>query len=139
VTAANNQQFSLDIRIYYEDTDVAGIVYHANFLRYFERARTEWLRALGVNQLDMLAEGKGFAIRHVDINYLLPAKFNDLITVHCQVSELRHASMKFNQQITNQAGKTICTAVFTIACVDLDKLKPVQFPPNVSEVFKVAH
>lgn len=142
MTAVNQQteqQFSLDIRIYYEDTDVAGIVYHANYLRYFERARTEWLRHLGVDQTEMLEDGKAFAISHVELNYQSPAKFNDLVTVYCSLAELRRVSMKFDQRIVNSDGKTICSGVFTVACVDLDKMKPVQFPPNVTEVFNVAH
>lgn len=132
-------QFQLDIRVYYEDTDVAGIVYNANFLRFFERARTEWLRALGIDQTQMLDSGVGFVIRRVEMDNLLPAKFNQLLTVHCKISQMRRVSMDFEQYITNSDGNVICTGLFTIACVDLVKMKPVQFPANISEVLKVAN
>lgn len=137
-SAVSNYQYQLDIRVYYEDTDVAGIVYNANFLRFFERARTEWLRQLGINQADMLDTGIGFVIRRVEMDNLLPAKFNQLLTVHCKISQMRRASMTFSQYITNSDGQTICTGLFTVACVDLAKMKAVQFPANISEVLKVA-
>lgn len=134
----SDSQYQLDIRVYYEDTDVAGIVYNANFLRFFERARTEWLRELGINQADMLDTGVGFVIRRVEMDNLFPAKFNQLLTVHCKISQMRRASMIFSQYITNSDGKIICTGLFTVACVDLAKMKAVQFPANISEVLKVA-
>lgn len=134
----SDSQYQLDIRVYYEDTDVAGIVYNANFLRFFERARTEWLRELGINQADMLDTGVGFVVRRVEMDNLLPAKFNELLTVHCKISQMRRASMIFDQFIVNSEGKIVCTGLFTIACVDLAKMKAVQFPANISEVLKVA-
>lgn len=129
--------YSLDIRIYYEDTDVAGIVYNANYLKFFERARTEWFRELGIDQDKMIQGGCGFVIRRVEMDNLLPSRFNELLTVHCRISTLRKASMVFEQYITNAAGKTICTGNFTVACVDLNKMKPVQFPTNISEVLNI--
>ena len=138
-SSVSDYQYQLNIRVYYEDTDVAGIVYNANFLRFFERARSEWLRELGINQADILDTGVGFVVRRVEMDNLLPAKFNELLSVHCKIRQMRRASMIFDQYITNGDGKTICTGLFTIACVDLAKMKPVQFPANISEVLKVAN
>lgn len=130
-------EYCLDIRVYYEDTDVGGIVYNANYLKFFERARTEWFRELGIAQDQMLAQGIGFVIRHVEMDNLLPAKFNELLTVHCRISQLRKASLCFDQKIINQQGQTICTATFKVACVDLNRMKPVQFPTKITEVLNI--
>lgn len=133
----DKNNYSLDIRVYYEDTDVAGIVYNANYLKYFERARTEWFRELGINQDEMLQGGCGFVIRRVEMENLLPARFNELLSVHCRISKLRKASMIFEQQITNQRDQLICTGNFTVACVSLTQMKPVQFPANITEVLNI--
>ncbi|NQZ11993.1 MAG: tol-pal system-associated acyl-CoA thioesterase [Algicola sp.] len=129
--------YTLAIRVYYEDTDVAGIVYNANYLKFFERARTEWFRELGIEQDVMLAQNIGFVIRKVEMDNLLPSRFNDLLNVHCRISQLRKASMQFAQSITNSAGQTICTATFTVACVNLKKMKPVKLPANITEVLNI--
>jgi acyl-CoA thioester hydrolase len=135
VLSKNN--YTLAIRVYYEDTDVAGIVYNANYLKFFERARTEWLRELGIEQDVMLAQNIGFVIRKVEMDNLLPSRFNELLNVHCRISLLRKASMQFAQSITNAAGQTICTATFLVACVNLKKMKPVKLPANITEVLNI--
>ena len=100
-----DKTFSFPIRIYYEDTDAGGIVYYANYLRYAERARTEYLRHLGINQQEMLkSQGMGFVVRDCHISYKSPAKLDDALNITCKVTELKAFRSKWNKNST--AGKT---------------------------------
>lgn len=111
-----NHQFP--IRIYYEDTDTGGIVYHASYLRFAERARTEWLRALGVNQQSLRDDsGIGFVVSKLSIDYLAPAKLDDELTVITDMTELGRASLKLRQDVWR--GPTLVAALMvTVACID---------------------
>ena len=91
------------IRIYYEDTDLAGIVYYANYLKVIERARSEWLRALGVDQGALQRRGFVFAVRRVEADYLSPARFDDLLTVQSQLLGLTAARINLTQIVTSGA------------------------------------
>ena len=97
-----NTSFSISFRVYYEDTDAGGIVYYANYLKFFERARTEWLRELGINQSYFLEHHIGFVVRQVIMDNVAAAKLDDLLTIHSSISELKRASMTFQQQIVDQ-------------------------------------
>ena len=112
--------FQWQVRVYYEDTDSGGVVYHANYLRFMERARTEWLRALGVEQ-DRLREESGllFAVRAARIEYLHPARFNDLLTVGTEILARSRASLTFGQTVTPAGdGMTLlCSAQVKVACL----------------------
>jgi acyl-CoA thioester hydrolase len=132
--------FYWPVRVYYEDTDSGGVVYYANYLRYLERARTEWLRNLGVEQ-DVLAESAGiiFAVRSVAIEYLRPARFNDRLYVGAAVSESRAASLTFMQRVVRADSvpangvkdgdvNVLCTAQVQIVCVDAASLRPRRIP-----------
>lgn len=125
-------EFTWSVRVYYEDTDAGGVVYYANYLKYLERARTEWLRSLGFEQ-DKLAEEYGiiFAVRKVIIDYLKPAVFNDLLTVNAKIFEIRKASLLFEQSITNQLKDSLCQAQIKIACLDEKTMKPVSIPEHI--------
>jgi acyl-CoA thioester hydrolase len=96
---------TLPVRVYYEDTDFSGVVYHANYLRFLERGRTESLRALGVAQSDLHAEGEGliFAVRRMTIDYLLPARMDDVLTVETRIADVRGASLVIAQRVLRQA------------------------------------
>lgn len=111
---------SFPIRVYYEDTDFSGAVYHANYLRFLERARTEWLRALGVNQGAALAgePGKafGFVVRAMTIDFLCPARMDDLLTVETLPGELKAASFDLTQRVLREA-ETLAMAQVRIAFV----------------------
>lgn len=126
------KHFTWPVRIYYEDTDSGGVVYYANYLKYMERARTEWLRNLGFEQ-DVLARDFNvlFVVRAVQIDYLQPARFNDLLQVITKVSEVRQASLVFQQQVVNAKKKLICNGRIRIVCVHADILKPKQIPENI--------
>jgi len=127
------QEFVWPTRVYYEDTDAGGVVYHASYLRFMERARTEWLRGLGFEQ-DRLAEEHGviFAVRRVALEYLAPARFNDLLQVSVRLSELRRVSMTFAQEVTRpRDGLRLCGGEVRIACVDIRGPRPRAIPKQL--------
>lgn len=121
----------LTVRIYFEDTDAGGIVYHANYLKYMERARTEWLREIGFEQDSLLEQSIAFVVKQLNINYIAPAKFNQLLSIHTQIVKLNRASMVFKQTITNQDNKLITAADVTVACVQLQTGKPSRIPAQI--------
>jgi acyl-CoA thioester hydrolase len=132
----SNSVFTFPVRVYYEDTDAGGIVYYANYLKFFERARTEWLRALGIEQDVLLANNVAFVVRHVVMDNTQSAKFNELLTVHSQISTLKRASIVFKQQIVNQAGAIVCSAEIKVACISLQEMKARAIPAEVTEVLQ---
>ena len=129
-----NSEFSWPVRIYFEDTDAGGIVYNANYLKFLERARTEWLRQLGIEQDQLLQHNVAFVVRHIDIEFRNAARFNQLLAVSCRVAQLKRASMVFSQVIADETGRVIVTANVTIACVNLAAMKPIAIPEDVSGV-----
>ena len=128
--------FEFPIRVYYEDTDAGGVVYHANYLNFYERARTEYLRSLGFEQDQLLAQGLAFVVRRCEIDYIKAAKFNDLIRVAATVTAIKRVSLTFEQQILCQAGKLLSTAKVLVVCVALDEMKPIAIPKNILKEFK---
>ncbi len=121
--------FEWQVRVYYEDTDAAGVVFYANYLRYMERARTEWLRSLGFEHQSLLSEhGILFAVKKLAIDYIKPAKLDDLLTVSSDYSSRRGASIQFEQKITNQQQELISQAEVKVACLYADTLKPAAVP-----------
>ena len=123
--------FSWRTRVYWEDTDAGGVVYYANYLRFMERARTEWLRNLGYCQRDLATRhGVLFAVTRVRIDYRRPARLDDELLVTLAVKERRSASMLFGQEIV-RGDTTLVRATVRVACVDLDSMRPVQIPPDL--------
>ena len=134
-----SQDYSL--RVYYEDIDAGGIVYYANYLKFFERARTEWLRELGINQANFLEQNIGFVVRKVEMDNIASAKLDDVLNVNSTIVTLKRASLVFNQQITNQAKQLICTATVRVACVNFQshnsqKVKPMAIPESILGALK---
>lgn len=156
-------EFSWPVRVYYEDTDNGGVVYYANYLKFMERARTEWLRARGVEQ-DQLAAQQGliFAVRSAQLDYLKPGRFNQLLAVGVSVAEVGKASLSFdqtvriandhdlqdhdlqNQNLTNpltntlttegeESGLLLCRGKIKIACLDASTLKPRAIPTLIRQ------
>jgi acyl-CoA thioester hydrolase len=128
------EPFWWPVRVYYEDTDLGGVVYYANYLKFLERARSEWLRHLGVAQAGLLAsEGLLFAITAVNIRYLAPARFEDELHVRVALERMRRASMAFRQAIHRGAreGELLCTAEVTAACLDAGTLRPKPLPMHL--------
>jgi len=127
-------RFTWPVRVYYEDTDLGGVVYYANYLKFLERARSEWLRHLGVSQTHLLEASRLlFAITAVEIRYLKPARFEDELAVTVELDRLRRASMAFRQEIRRggRDGELLCTAQVTAACLDADDLRPRPLPPHL--------
>ncbi|MGR9072564.1 MAG: tol-pal system-associated acyl-CoA thioesterase [Gammaproteobacteria bacterium] len=128
--------FVWPVRVYYEDTDVGGVVYYANYLKFFERARTEMLRNMGYEQDELIAtQGVIFAVRSAQIEYLSPAKFNDLLDVSAVIEEVRPASLTFRQGIV-RAGVELCKGTVRIACLDSETLRPKIIPDELLEKLK---
>ena len=124
--------FSIPIRVYYEDTDAGGVVYYANYLKFLERARTEWLRAFGFEQDELLRrDGVVFAVRSVNIEFLKPARFNDLIEVSLAMGKRGNASVTLTQQI-RRGEETLCEAQVRVACLDAASFAPRSFPETVA-------
>lgn len=128
------KQYGINIRIYYEDTDAAGVVYYANYLRYFERCRSDWLREQGFDVVDIDRNyGCAFAVRSVQIDYLQAVRLSDLVRVDMAVQELRRAGITLQQNIT-QNNKVLATATIRVVCVDRQSFKPVSIPQPLFEV-----
>ncbi len=120
--------FNWSVRVYYEDTDAGGVVFYANYLKFYERARTEMLRNMGFEQDKLMTEESViFVVRSVQIDYIKPAKFNELLDVSAEVSLLKSASLTFTQQITRQ-GELLNTASIRIACLDAKTMRPKFIP-----------
>jgi acyl-CoA thioester hydrolase len=123
--------FSIPVRVYYEDTDAGGVVYYANYLKFMERARTEWLRALGFEQDELSRQdGVVFAVRSVTVDFLKPARFNDLLQATLGVQRLGRASATFSQTIERE-GTVLCEAQVKIACLDTASFSPRAFPAHI--------
>jgi acyl-CoA thioester hydrolase len=128
--------FYLPIRVYYEDTDAGGVVYYANYLRYFERARTEMLRAAGHDQSDLAAQWNVlFAVRSIQVDYRQPARLDDRLDVVARVAQVGRASIDFDQRIVREAVE-LCSARVRIACLDATTFRPRALPAELPEVFR---
>ena len=132
--------FEWPVRVYYEDTDTGGVVYYANYLKYLERARTEWLRHLGFGQ-DALMRDSGilFAVRRVEIDYLLPARLDDELVVELEIGSASKASLTFVQRIVRVPDTVLSRATVKVACLDGDRFRPTAIPANIREKLKNAH
>lgn len=123
------------VRVYYEDTDVAGVVYYANYLKFYERGRTELVRGLGLDQQVLIEQGLAFAVRRCEVDYLKPARFNDALEVITEVTRVGRASVEFSQHVrrAGQPDAVLSTAVVKVACVTLADMKPAILPAELSK------
>jgi acyl-CoA thioester hydrolase len=130
--------FQLPVRVYFEDTDAGGIVYHARYLYFLERARTEWLRNLGFNQSELQAQNTVFVIRDMQIKWQSPARLDDELLVSVRVDKIKKASMVMSQIIISGEIKNV-SATVTIACLQSDTMKPMAIPREiVDEAYKTS-
>ena len=140
-TSAPRSSFSFPIRVYYEDTDAAGMVYYANYLRFLERARSEWLRALGFEQQRLVQElGIAFAARSVAVEYLKPARLDDALNIVSEIESVGRAQVVFAQRVERQGERgpeLLVTATMRIACIGAARTKAVAMPKTLYETFKV--
>ena len=127
--------FIFPIRVYYEDTDAGEIVYYANYLKFAERARTEFLREFDIKQSDLLEKNKiAFAVRRAEADYRKPAKLDDFLEVHTRLTRLKGASVEMEQEI--KRGEDVLVAVkVRIACIHLEG-RPLAFPPEIRATFE---
>lgn len=123
--------FKWPVTIYYEDTDVGGMVYHANYVKFFERARTEYLRKIGLSQQQLLSQNMSFVVRSLTIDFLRGAKLDEQLMVHTVVQNTRRASIEFSQELVNNNNEVLCKALVKIACVDPTKMKPIALPEQL--------
>ncbi len=125
----------MSIRIYYEDTDAGGIVYHANYLKYLERARSDWVRNLGIKQHALLEQSIAFVVIDMSIQFKGSAKLDDLIEVSCDLLMAKRASMLF-EQVIKLNNKEIIKATVKVACVNTKFSKPMGIPTELFKAIK---
>lgn len=127
---------SIPIRVYYEDTDAGGVVYHASFLKYGERGRTEFLRSLQFEN-KKLHENEGilFVVRRIEADYLAPARLDDHLTLKTQVKSVKNTSMIMAQSVYNQENLVFKMDV-TLVCVDAETFRPTRFPDEIKTAFE---
>lgn len=129
--------FRWPVRVYYEDTDTGGVVFYANYLKFFERARTEWLRAAGIGQQAMVEQsGRMFMVKSAAIDYHAPAKLDDALIVTVSVGKLGRASVDFIQEAWldhAREPRLLCSGTVRVACVDAGSLRPAGIPAEVND------
>jgi len=134
------QGFVFPIRIYWEDTDAGGIVFYANYLKFFERARTEWLRSLGIQQQALKAQSGGmFVVSETQIKYFSPARLDDLLEVTARTAEAGRASMVLAQQAwltVDGERQLLAEGTIRIGWVDSQTLKPGRIPASILEALQ---
>lgn len=124
----NPNAFTIPVRVYYEDTDAGGVVYYANYLRFFERCRTEWMRFAGHDQSALASEaGIGFVARKAACEYLKPARLDDQLNVGLEVEKLTRVRVVFRQHV-RRGDEELVTGTVEIACVDMATMKPAPIP-----------
>ena len=132
--ASGTEPFQWMLRVYYEDTDAQGVVYYANYFKFMERARTEWIRALGIEQDVLLRdERRLFVVADTRAEFLQPARFNDELIVTVEVAERARASFLLHQDILRRSkpGDLLCRASVRAACLNADTMKPARLPDTL--------
>ena len=142
-----SKEFSFKIRVYFEDTDAAGIVFYVNYLKFFERARTEWLRTTGLGH-DVLVKSEqvSFVVKHTSVEYHAPARFDDELTVTVTLEKMGRTSLHFRQEAWRFAPRTelepepvlLASTSITVVCVDVNTLRPAMLPVVLIEKCKLS-
>ncbi|MDN6297879.1 MAG: tol-pal system-associated acyl-CoA thioesterase [Halomonas sp.] len=128
-----NDTFTLPVRVYIEDTDAGGIVYYVNYLKFMERARSEWLRAQGLTQASLLAAQIQLVVYRLDCHYARPARLDDALDVTASVIKQSRCRMSFAQTVYCD-GTPLCRATVEIACLDARRLRPRAWPPALADI-----
>tara|TARA_B100000035_G_C20941404_1_gene527720 strand:- start:365 stop:775 length:411 start_codon:yes stop_codon:yes gene_type:complete len=132
-----NISFKWGVRIYFEDTDSGGVVYHSNYLKFMERARTEWLRSLNLNQAELKKKDKiMFVVAKVDINYIKPARFNDQLTIETIVDKIGASKVNLTQDIYRNSD-LFTSAKVNIACLNSNNFKPQRIPKLIKQKMEI--
>ncbi|MGC3872333.1 tol-pal system-associated acyl-CoA thioesterase [Halomonas sp. GXIMD04776] len=127
--------FTFPVRVYIEDTDAGGIVYYVNYLKYMERARSEWLRQHGLTQQGLFDTGIQLVVHRLECRYAKPARLDDELDVSVEVVDRSACRLSFHQQVTAR-GEPLCDASVDIACVESTRLRPVRWPPALATVLR---
>ncbi len=128
--------FRWPVRVYYEDTDAGGVVYHASYIAFYERARTEMLRQRQFNQQVLLEQQIGFVVRRITVDYLAAARLDDLLEIQSEVTAISRATMTFKQRIVDADGRVLNEAEVLIACINPHLMKPIALPKSIVAEFK---
>ena len=126
----------LPIKIYYEDTDAQGVVYYANYLKFFERARTEFLREIGYKQKELMEKGAIFVVREVSIEFRKPDNLDQQIEIHTQIIKAGKVSFDFNQEALSKEGDLLCGGIVKCGCLALNDFKPKALPSKLHQGMK---
>ncbi|PWQ94552.1 tol-pal system-associated acyl-CoA thioesterase [Leucothrix arctica] len=137
-TKLNPELFVFPLRVYYEDTDAGGVVYHSNYLNFFERCRTEWLRHLGYEQDELRGSHSVlFVVRNINIDYLKPARFNQQLMITTEVTELGACNIIMHQQVLLGRGsgevEVLAKGSVSLVSVDSEKFKPKRIPDMIRQ------
>lgn len=128
--------FRWPVRVYYEDTDAGGVVYHASYIAFYERARTEMLRQHHFHQQSLLEQQIAFVVRRITVDYIAAARLDDMLEVQSEVTSTTRATMTFTQRIVNAEGKLLNEAEVLIACINPHLMKPIALPKSIVAEFK---
>lgn len=134
--------FSWQQRVYYDDTDAGGVVYYANYLKFMERARSEWLRSLGFDQRALIDDpGVLFAVRAANVEFIKPARLDDLLTITVGIAEVRSASLRMDQAVIRgpvDKGELLARGDVKVACLEAGSFRPTAIPQPIKQVLKSA-
>ena len=137
---APERAFVYPVRVYWEDTDAGGIVYYANYLKFMERARTEWLRALGCDQLRLRDRDRlQFVVSRASVEFRHPARFDERLDVGVRVVRMRRASLELAQDVRRPGCEPLCRAEVRIGCVDVDTFRPRGIPIGIQQELELEH
>lgn len=138
-SATDSAVFEWPVRVYVEDTDAGGIVFYANYLKFFERARTEWVRSLGIELRGRLEEGISFVVQRLNLQYHQPAYLDDQLAITAELQEVRRSYMTFRQRAF-RAGCDTCLveADVRVACVQLPSGRPRRLPPDLANALEAS-
>ena len=125
------KEHTYKLRVYYEDTDAQGVVYYANYLKFIERARTEFLRSIGYQQEKLLNEGLIFVVNGIQMSFRKPAKLDDSLKIKTILIKLGKASFHFDQEVFSEENFLLCKGLVRCACLDSKSFKPVALPKEL--------
>lgn len=127
--------FIFPISIYYEDTDAGGVVYHSNYLKFFERARSEWLKSLGIIQRQLMDQDMMFVVSKANIQFRRPALFEQNLFVETEIITIKKVSILFKQKLVDKEGCCYCEADINVACVQPSRMHPIAIPSLIIQEF----
>ncbi|MCU0666669.1 MAG: YbgC/FadM family acyl-CoA thioesterase [Candidatus Omnitrophica bacterium] len=120
----------MKVRVYYHDTDCGGVVYYANYLKYMEQARTEFLESRQINMKALVEQGTYFVVAHQEIDYKLPARYGDILEISSRLIKISTVKLEYEHEVNNQNGQLVCKGKAVLVCVD-SSIKPKAIPEDI--------